>query len=765
VAVGARVLRVEDPRLLTGHGCYVDDLSVPGMLHAAFVRSHVAHGRLRQVDVTAARAAPGVALVLTADDLAGVVADLEPSGPPGLATPGYPPLARDKVRVTGEPLAIVISASRALAEDACELVEVDIEPLPVVTTIGEALEPNGVPLFDELGTNVMFHRSDRYGDPEQAFARADRVVAARFEQQRMANVPLEGRACVAAFRSATNELVVDVAHQNPHALRGAIATLLDHPLDRVTVRCGDIGGSFGQKAYTSREELCVCAAARALARPVKWVEDRTENLLAAGHARDDVLDVELAVTRDGTILGARVSMTVNQGAYQPTTVPPSIYLDLVRVLFPNAYRIDHFAFEGTVVASNTATYVAFRGPWESESWTRERMIDLVARELGLEPADVRRRNLITVAEQPRRLATGPTVAHMTAHVAFERACALADVPSFRARQSAARAEGRYLGLGMSVFAEAAPGPPDYSAALGAGASSRSAQQARARLEADGTVSVFTSQQPHGQGHETTLAQLAADSLGLPVDRARVVHGDTSTTPFNAVGTGGSRAATLASGAVIGAVDALRHRIVDTFAEAHELDPGDVELGGGSVSARGVPASAWDFARVAAEAAEPLEATADFAIPDGGWTVAAHCCWVEVDARTGLVEIPRYLVVEDCGRMINPAIVDGQIAGGVAQGLATVLLERVVYDEDGQLRTATLLDYLLPTAAEVPMIEVEHLESPPQGPVDFRGVGESGAIGAPAALSNAIEDALAPFGVTIVQKHLPPDRILELLLSS
>ena len=380
-----------------------------------------------------------------------------------------------------------------------------------------------------------------------------------------------------SFRADTNELVIDVAHQNPHALRGAIASLLDHPHELVTVRCGDIGGSFGQKAYTSREELSLCAAARMLGRPVKWVEDRTENLLAAGHARDDVLDVSLAVTNDGTILGARVNMTVNQGAYQPTTVPPSIYLDLVRVLFPNAYRIDNFAFEGTVVASNTATYIAFRGPWESESWTRERMIDLVARELDMEPADVRRRNLITVAEQPRQMATGPTIAHMTAHVAFERACALADIPRFRREQADARRRGRYLGFGMCVFAEAAPGPPDYSAALGAGSSSRSAQQARARLELDGTVSVFTSQQPHGQGHETTLAQLAADGLGIPVehDSGRAwTHGDDALQR----GREPAEAAPRPSRAVRSWVRWPRcaSRSSTPSPNSHELDPRDVE---------------------------------------------------------------------------------------------------------------------------------------------------------------------------------------------
>jgi carbon-monoxide dehydrogenase large subunit len=752
--------------LLTGRGRFVDDLHLPGMLHAAFVRSHSGHGRLRAVDTSDARVAAGVELVFTSDDLDGVVGELAPHGPPTLATPSYHALATGKVRVVGEPIAIVVAETRAAAEDACELIQVDVDDLPVVTDIAGALAPGAPMLFDEIGSNVMFRRSDRYGDPDAAFARADVVVTERFEQQRMANVPLEGRACLADYQADTGTLAVDVAHQNPHALRGALASRLDLPVERVVVRCGDIGGSFGQKAYTSREELAVCAAARQLGRPVKWVEDRSENLLAAGHARDDLLDVSLALSRDGTILGARVTMTVNQGAYQPTTVPPSIYLDLVRVLFPNAYRIPNFEFDGTVVASNTATYIAFRGPWESESWTRERMIDIAARELGMEPADVRRRNLVADDEQPTRMVTGPTLSHMTARAAFDRAHALASPADFRRAQAAARDRGECLGFGMSVFAEAAPGPPDYSAALGAGASSRSAQQARVRLEHDGSISVFTSQQPHGQGHETTLAQLAADGLGLAVANARVVHGDTTSTPFNAVGTGGSRAATLASGAVVGAVSKLRERIAEVFADAHELDPADVEVGGGGVMARGVPASAWDLAAVAASADEPLEAVADFAIPEGGWTVAAHCCWVEVDLNTGFVRIPRYLVVEDCGQMINPSIVDGQIAGGVAQGLSTVLLERIVYDGNGQLSTTTLLDYLLPTAAEMPAIEIEHLASPPQGPIDFRGVGETGAIGAPAALTNAIEDALAwflaPAPVRVTHKHCSPERILALV---
>jgi carbon-monoxide dehydrogenase large subunit len=766
--VGSRTPRVEDPRLLTGQGRYVDDLSPAGTLHAAFVRSPVPHGRLVRVDATAARAVPGVALVLTAADLtrenagpAGGAEWFRPVGPEGLATPAYPPLADGKVRFAGEAVAMVVAESRAVAEDACELVEVEIEPLEPITGIEDALDPALPPLFDDVGTNVFFRDERTYGDPDAAFARADKVVTLHIANQRIANVPMEGRAGLAEPGPEPGELTYHVAHQNPHAIRATLGALMHEPLDRFTVKCGDIGGSFGQKAYTMREDVCVCVAARRLGQPVKWIEDRAENFLAAGHARDEVLDVEAAVTDDGTILGVRVRMTVDQGAYQLTTLPSTVYATLARVLFPNAYRIRDYSFETTIVATNKATYVAYRGPWESETWARERLLDVIAAELGLEPVDVRARNLLGADELPSKMVTGPTLAFVTARETLEQVVERADLPAFRAEQAEAVRAGRYLGIGVATYIEASPGPPDYSAALGASASPRSAQSADVRLEPDGTVSVFTSQQPHGQGHETTLAQLAADGLGIGHEQVHVVHGDTDVTPFNLVGTGGSRAATLASGAVVGAVAALRERMIEEYARRHEVDPGDVDVAGGTVHVRGVPASAWDLARLAQEA-PGIDATYDYAIPEGGWSQATHCCWVEVDAATGLVCIPRYLVVEDCGSMINPAIVDGQIAGGVLQGIASVLYERFVYDESGQPITTTLLDYLLPTANEAPPIEIVHLESPPQGPINFRGVGENGFIGAPAAVANAIEDALRPFGVRVTERHLSPSRILELI---
>jgi len=771
--VGARVPRVEDPRLLRGRGRFVDDLQPPGLRHAAFVRSPFAHAHITAIDAAATRALPGVDLVLTAVDLVGVAGMMQGAGPAGLHTPAFGPLAHDRVRFVGDPVAIVVAASRALAEDACELLDVTYEPLPAIIDVDAALAPGAPALFDDVGHNLMFEGHWTYGDPDARFTTAARTGRWRFAQHRQCNAPLEGRAGLVDHDLDTGDLTYHAAHQNPHALRLFVADLLGLPAHRFHVRTGDVGGSFGQKAYVSREDVAVCAAGMLLGQPVKWVEDRVENLQAAGQAREERFDVEAAYDDDGTVRAVRVDMVFDQGAYQLTTLPPTIFPTIVRVLFPGAYRLRDLEFRVRVVATNKATYVAYRGPWEAETFVRERMLDELAADVGLPPEVVRARNLLEAAELPTRLVTDVSFEHVTARETFERALALADVDGFRRAQAAARTDGRLLGFGLATFVEPSPGPPDYSRALGAGASPRSAQRATARLEPDGSLTVFTSQSPHGQGHHTTLAQLAADELGVPFASVRIVTGDTQVTPFNLVGTGGSRAATLASGAVIGVAAAVRGQVVRLAAHLLEAADDDVELRDGVVSVRGVPASARPLAEIAAVAyrntallppdvTPGIDAEFDFAIPAGGWSQATHCCWVDVDAHTGRVRIDRYLVVEDCGALINPTIVEGQIAGGVAQGIGGVLFERAAYDANGQLLASTFADYLLPTSAEIPAIEIHHLESPPQGPVDFRGVGEGGAIGAPAALCNAIADALRPSGAVVLDQHLPPTKILELL---
>jgi carbon-monoxide dehydrogenase large subunit len=746
---GSSVRRVEDPRILTGRGRYVDDLVLPGMLHAAFVRSPWAHASLTSVDASAALEVEGVVAVFTAADVEGM--EMRGGAPDGLLNPSYLPLASDRVRFVGDPVAIVVGTSRAAAEDGVDAVELDAAPL----------DPS-VPVFG--ATNVMLDKEVTYGDVETAFARADRVVRATFIQQRQTHLPMEGRALVCDFQPARGELTVHAAHQNPQTLRMALAGLLGLPAHAVHVRCDDIGGSFGQKAYVSREEVAVAVASHRLGRPVKWIEDRVENLLAAGQAREETIEVEAAVSSAGDLLGLRAHMTLDQGAYQLTTLPPSIFPTIVRVLLPGAYRLQDYAFRTTVVASNKATYMAFRGPWAAETFVRERLLDLVADELGLDRVEVRRRNLRTPEELAEGTPGGLSLHAVTARETLERALERWPWPSGHgfvgpSDESVTRT---LRGTGIAVVLEPAPGPPEYAQALGAGASPRTAQRATCRLEPDGSLTVMTSQSPHGQGHQTTLAQLAADALSVPIERVHVVHGDTRITPFNGVGTGGSRAATLASGAVIGVVEVLGERIKAVAADLLEASADDLELVDERVQVRGTPTAGMslpDLARAACSGGQALEAAFDFAVPEGGWSQATHLCEVEVDGDTGLVRILRYLVVGDCGALINPAVVEGQVRGGIAQGIGGVLHEWAAYDADGQPQATTLLDYLAPGALDLPTIEVEHLQSPPQGPLDFRGVGEGGAIGAPAALVSAIADAI---GVPITERYLPPARILELM---
>ena len=766
--IGATVNRIEDPRLLTGRGHFVDDVRLPGMLHAAFLRSVVPHGRILGIDTREAVALPGVVAVLTAGDLEGTCAPLRQQGPPGLRTPGFTVLATDRVRFVGDPIALVVAESRYLAEDACDLIDIQIEPLAAVVSPAEALDAGAPHLYDDLADNVAYEGEFDYGDVAGAFAGAYRVIRHRFVQHRHAGVPLETRGGVADYDPSSRELVYRAAHKAPHSLRLQISRVLGQPEHRTNVISADVGGAFGQKGQTGREDLAVCAASMLMGRPVKWIEDRSENLMAGGQAREETLELEVAVEADGTIRGLAVLFTMDQGAYPSLPMPISLYPDMVRVLLPNAYRIPVYRFVGRVAFTNKDHYVSYRGPWASETWARERMLDLVAEELGIDRVEVRRRNLFGPDDVPTAMVTGPTLAALTVRETLDRAVDLCDYEGFREVQRSARAEGRLLGLGVATFIEIAPGPPNFAGLVGFDLQT---ERATVRVEPDGGVLVMTGQSPHGQGHETTLAQVVADELAVPLDHVRVVHGDTRLTPFLVVGTGGSRAATMASGAVLGAAREVRAQVLTIAAEVLEAATEDLEITDGRVHVRGSPASALTLSDVATRAylmpstlprgmASGLAATHDFRIPDGGgWAQATHCCTVEVDPATGHVAIIRYLVVEDCGTMINPAIVEGQIRGGVAQGIGGVLYERSAYAADGQFLASTFLDYLLPAATEIPEIEIHHLESEPTHEVNFRGVGEGGAIGAPAALSNAIADAL---GLPVTDCHLPPARVLELL---
>jgi carbon-monoxide dehydrogenase large subunit len=777
--VGSSVNRVEDRRLLTGAGRYVANLVLPHTAQAVFCRSQVAHGVLRALDVDAARKAPGVVAVITAAELDAVAGPLCPTPPPGLSAPSFPALVPvgGKVRFVGDPMAVVIAESTGEGVDAVELIEAHIDELAPVVNAEQALAPGTPPVFDEVGSNLLYRQVFPYGDADGVIAG---IVAAggtlrheTFRQHRVTNAPMEGHVGLADYTPATGELVYHTANQNPHALRHHLAAMLKMPAHLVQILCPDIGGSFGQKAYPHREDVVVCAASRMLGRPVRWVADRRENLLAGGHAREESLDVEAAVDAHGNLAAFKVRMTTDVGAYPLVTLPATSFAMMARALFPSAYRLEHYSFESVVVSSNKATAVPYRGPWEAETWARERMLDVLARALSRDPVEYRLANLWSDDELPRAMVNGPDLIGITVRETLLQARHRIGYDEFRARQAEGRREGRHLGIGFSCSIDASPGPPNFTSALSAGASPRGQQQADARLETDGSVTLFTSQMPHGQGHETTLAQLAADELSLPLASVRVVYGDTRSTPFNLVGTGGSRAATMASGAVVGVMQALRGQIFDIAAHKLEAATHDLEIVNGRAQVRGVPSRSLgldDVARIAyfrrgelpPGMAPRVEATFDYTNDGGGWTQATHACVVEVDGETGRVRVLRYLVVADCGPAINPAIVAGQLAGGVVQGIGEVLLEHAAYGDDGQPLATSFADYLLPSAVEVPSIEVYHVHAPPTAAIDFRGVGECGAVGAPAALTNAIEDALVPFGALIVEQYLPPARIAALI---
>jgi carbon-monoxide dehydrogenase large subunit len=547
------------------------------------------------------------------------------------------------------------------------------------------------------------------------------------------------------------------------AMNSAFTALIGKPPEAVpTVLTGDIGGAFGAKTLVHREDVAVCTAALELGRSVKWVEDRNEHLVTGAQAREESIEVAAAVRHDGEVLGMRARMTMDSGAYPGFPFGATLFARILRTIFPGPYRLPALEFHTRILASNKATYAAYRGPWAAETFVRERMLDVIARELGLSRAEVRRRNLLRADELPTKMVTGPVLdVRMSAAGTLEKALEVVDFDRWEATRAAARAEGRRLGLGFATYIEPAPGPPGYfdHVAVGFGAIVNR-EPIDAILEADGRVTLATQQVVHGQGHETTLAQLAADELGVPIEAVGLRFGDTGRTPFGAAGTGGSRSATFAGGATVLASRALRERIIEVAADLLEAAPDDLVIDAGRVHVKGTPAVAVTFADVAA-AGEDLQVRRIFDGGEGGWAQSTHACIVEVALDTGEVKILRYVVAEDCGEIINPAIVAGQIRGGVAQGIGAVLYEKSTYDDEGQFQAGTFMDYLLPTAMEIPDIEIHHLETPSDVFANYRGVGEGGMIGSPAALTNAIEDALADLGVHITEQHLPPTRILEL----
>ncbi|MBO0729503.1 MAG: xanthine dehydrogenase family protein [Acidimicrobiaceae bacterium] len=759
---GARIHRVEDARLLTGRGTFVDDISLPGMLHASFVRSPFARATVRSIDVSAARSLPGVHAVFTATDLnPGVKEQWHTSlGPDSPETP-RPPLAEGEVRFVGDPVVLVVADSRYVAEDAAELVAVEYDPLPAVVDYTRA-EQAVTLVHDHHGSNLILEVP---GPPASAlddvFASASHVVDQTIYQQAYAAVPMEGRGLVVFYQESTGELTIYAATQAPHEIRMFCSRLLGIPEQRIRVVMRDTGGGFGQKIMVQRDEMCLMLAAPKVGVPVKWVEDRNENLLAAGKSRLEHAAVKMAFDAGGAIEAAQIDFVSDCGAY-PTPWPVQTAA-VVGALFPGPYRVPHASFTAKTVYSNTAGRSAYRGPWQFESLAREMLLDIAARQMGVDAIELRRRNLLCRDELPYTNPNGMPYDSISPRETLEQALEMLDYGAFRAQQAEARTSGRYLGVGLSTYVEpSTPGMGYYAT-----------EAATIRVEPSGKVNVYIAGGSTGNSIETTVVQLAADALGVNIEDVATIQGDTAVTGFGG-GAAGSRSGSMTAGAIRETAAILRDRIQAIAAHKLEASVDDIELADSRASVRGTPSIGLTFGEVAAlayfdpyslPAGVPagLEATARYTAETPFiWVNATHLCTCEVDVATGQVRLLRYIVSEDCGPMINPNVVEGQIAGGAVQGIGGALLEHLVYDDAGNPLATTFMDYLLPTTTEVPMIEYGHLETPSPGPGGYKGVGEGGAIGAPPAVVNAVADALAPFGVTITRLPLGPSQILELL---
>jgi aerobic carbon-monoxide dehydrogenase large subunit len=757
---GARVHRVEDPRLLQGRGTFVDDIARPGMLHACFVRSPLARGRLGEIDPSAALAMPGVHAVFTAADLnPGVHEQWYTSMGKDIPDTPRPPLAEGEVRFVGDPVALVVADNRYLAEDAVDFVSVDYEPLPPVVdyaTAGEADVQVHAAYSNNIAGSLGAPASE---DLATVFESAAHHVRVSVHQQAYAPVPMETRGMVAEWSG--EELTVWAGTQAPHEVRMFLARLLGIGEHQVRVIMRDTGGGFGQKVVPMREEMCIGLAALKVRGALKWIEDRRENLTAAGMSRHEHGTAQFAFDDEGRILGAHIDHVQDVGAY-PTPWPVGTAA-AVGMLFPGPYRVPAAGFRTTSVFSNTSGRAAYRGPWQFESVAREVVLDIAARRMGLDPVELRRRNLLRRDELPCANPNGMPYSDVTPTETFEQALALLDYEQFRKEQEHARAAGRYLGVGTCTYVEPTTAAMPYYGTEGA----------TIRIEPSGKVNVYLAGGSTGNSLETAAVQLTADALGVDIADVRTIQGDTAVTPFGG-GTGGSRSGSMIAGAVTETAAIVRERIIAIAAELLEAATADIELIGSRASVRGSPGDSVSVAEIAdiayfqpqrlpAGVSAGLEASARYrAASPLIWANATHVCTCEVDTTTGAVNLLRYIVSEDCGPMINPAVVEGQIAGGVVQGIGGVLLEHLVYDESGNPLTTTFMDYLLPTATDVPVIEYGHVETPAPGPGGFKGVGEGGAIGAPPAVINAVADALSPFGIEITRLPLTPARIVELI---
>ena len=772
---GSSIKRREDPKLITGQGTFVDDIKLVGMLHAAIVRSPHAHARITKIDTSRAKNHPGVIAVFTGAELQDELGGLATAWiMPGQKQTAHPPMAVDTVRFVGEAVAVLVAGDPAAAVDAAGMVDVTYEPQTAVVDAEKAMEAGAPLLHQDAPGNIAWEFELSGGDIEAAAREAQVTVRQRLINQRLIANAIETRGAIADYNRGTNQLTMWTSTQVPHIVRLLVSLATGHPEHQFRVIAPDVGGGFGSKICPYVDEIILAVVAKRLGKPVKWIETRQENYIATNHGRDHIQDVEIMGNRDGTITGLRATVHANMGAHLSVfaSLIPTYLFGLMLVgpyKTPNIYGKVYGTF------TNTTPVDAYRGAGRPEAtYIIERMVDLFAREVGMDPAEVRRRNLVPPFDNGHTIATGVSYDTGNFEGAFNRALEMVGYESFRQEQERARGEGRYLGIGISSYSEICGLAPS-AVVTTLGSQAGTWESALVRVHPTGKVTVYTGSSPHGQGNETTFAQVASSELGIPMEDVDVVHGDTGQVQFG-VGTFGSRSAAVGGTAVYLGVGKIKDKAMKLAAHLMEAAEADMVYEDGKMFVRGAPANAKTFQEMALaahmatslpEGMEPgLEATSFYDPKNFTWPFGTHVCVVEVDSDTGEVRILRYIAVDDVGNVINPMIVEGMVHGGVTQGIGQALQEEAIYDDSGQLLTGSMMDYAVPAADLLPSFELERTVTPStSNPLGVKGAGEAGTIASAPAVVNAVVDALAPFGVKHIDMPLKPERVWRAISSA
>jgi len=763
--LGQRIRRKEDPRLIQGRGHYVDDLKLDGMLHMAFVRSVHSNARLKSVDVSAAKAMRGVVEVLTGRELTALGLIPCAAGMEGAKTPDHPCLAGDRVRYVGEPIAAVIATDRYLARDAADKIDVDYEALPAITDPEKALERSSPRVHEKFPDNLAFEAKLDGGDWKAVEAdKSLKVIKQRLVNQRLGPVAMETRGVIASFSPGEDTLTVWSSTQIPHLLKTQLALMTGIDEAHCRVIAPEVGGAFGSKLNLYAEEGVACFASRKLGKPVKWIEGRRENLLATIHGRDQINHLEIYVRPDGKVVGIKCIVIADLGAYYQLLTPAIPTLTALMIL--GCYNIPNVHVETKGVFTNKMATDAYRGAGRPEAtYIIERAMDLVAQELGLDPVEVREKNFPSPKDFPLSLPTGVTYDTANYQKTLKKVLKLAGYSKLRTEQERLRKKGKYIGIGLSTYVEiCAMGPSSRMPAGGW-------EFGMVRVECTGKVTVMSGTSPHGQGEETTFAQIVAEGLGIPYDDVTVLHGDTAAVQ-QGIGTFGSRTTAVGGTAIHTATERIKKKMARIAAHKLGVKPGELGFAEGkiqtadgtkSVAFGDVVAEAY-FARQLPPGIEPgLTEQCVFEPPNYTFPFGAHIAVTEVDGDSGEVRLRNYYAVDDCGRILNPMLVDGQVHGGIAQGVGQALWEELVYDENGQLVTGSLMDYAVPKAHQFPWLTTENTETrTPVNPLGVKGVGEAGTIGSTPAVVNSVVDALRPFGVRHIDMPLKPEKIWRIL---